>query len=50
MDDEDDDAATKPEAQKSAELAQKQAELDAKQAELDAERRRLHGDSNPHAG
>lgn len=40
MDDDDDD--TKPEAQRTAELANKQAELDAKQAELDAERDRLH--------
>lgn len=39
--DEDDDA-TKPEAQRTAELANRQAELDAKQAELDAERERLH--------
>jgi sec-independent protein translocase protein TatA len=42
----DDDDATTPEAQRSAELASKQAELDARQAELDAERRRLHGDTN----
>jgi sec-independent protein translocase protein TatA len=38
----DDDDDTKPEAQRTAELANKQAELDAKQAELDAERERLH--------
>lgn len=45
--DDDSDAATKPEAQRTAELpsndlASRQAELDAKQAELDAERERLH--------
>jgi sec-independent protein translocase protein TatA len=43
MDDDDDsDSDTKPEAQRTTELASKQAELDAKQAELDAERERLH--------
>ena len=43
MDDDDDsDLDTKPEAQRTAELANKQAEIDAKQAELDAERERLH--------
>ena len=44
MDDDeaDEDAAAKPEAQRTAELVNKQAELDAKQAELDAERERLH--------
>jgi sec-independent protein translocase protein TatA len=42
MDDDDDDEAVKPEAQRTAELVNKQAELDAKQAELDAERERLH--------
>jgi sec-independent protein translocase protein TatA len=40
--DDDDEAATKPDAQRAAELANKQAELDARQAELDAERDRLH--------
>ncbi|MDH2415664.1 twin-arginine translocase TatA/TatE family subunit [Nocardioides sp. CER19] len=41
IDGDDDEAETKPPAQRTAELANKQAELDAKQAELDAERERL---------